>query len=124
MCSEQLCPMQLLMHFERCKSQWLGLPHTPPLQALQNVRAVRGGLSTAATSSLAASLVLAALLPPALFWPLPIPPLPLPGAGGRARAASAPLLLLSAALAAGLAGQALGRLEEELTYTDYRHATK
>ena len=90
----------------------------PPPQALATVQATRRVLQAGAASGFAVAFTLAAaqaLLPPAS--------LPLAGVRGMP-AASLPLLLGSAALAAGAAQLLLGQLEQRFLFVDYVHPEK
>ena len=94
------------------------------MQALAGVRGLRGILSAAATSGLAAgaslALVRAAAAPGAmavaaaggpLAWALP---------GG----AALPAAVLAGAALCGWLGRRLGRLERQFVFTDYTHFDK
>lgn len=86
------------------------------LQALATVQATRQVLQGAAATGFASAFTLVLLQ---ALLPGPIRGAPPPG-----RAASLPLLLGSAALAAGLGAEVLRRLEQRFVFVDYVHGGK
>ncbi len=104
------------------------------MQALKGIRGLRGLLSLATTSGLAAGITLA-LLPRAA--PLPAgtaasllgePTGPVSSACLASLAASGhmstPLVVVAGAALCGLLNRALGRLERRFLFTDYLHWNK
>lgn len=96
--------------------------HPLPLQALGTVQAARQVLQLAAASGFAAAFTLVVVQ--VLLMPLPTPAAMGGGPGGCAGAASLPLLLGMAAVAAGVLQLVLGRLERRFVFVDYVHADK
>lgn len=91
-------------------------PSTCPQQALATVQVTRQALQLAAATGYTSAFALVLLQ--AL---LPGPPL---GGTHAGRAVSLPVLVGSAALAAGLGAAALLRLEQRFVFVDYVHAGK
>lgn len=91
-------------------------PQISGLQALATVQTTRQALQLAAATGFASAftrVLLQALLPG-----------PPDGAAPASRAASLPLAVGCAALAAGLGAEALRRLEQRFVFVDYVHGGK